>query len=49
MQKILRQLWSFSRFIFDLEHVMVESTIMKTYKCIWGDRRVDIQQGIHVL
>ena len=42
MQKMLRQLSSFSRCIFDLEHVMVENTVMKIYKCIWDDRQVDI-------
>lgn len=42
MQKMLRQFCSFSRCVFHLEHVMVESTVKKTYKSLSDNRQVDI-------
>lgn len=36
--QVLFQLCSFSTCIFDLECVMVESTVMKPYKYIWVDK-----------
>lgn len=36
IQKMLKEIW------FYLQHVMVGSAAMKTYKCIWSDRQADI-------